>query len=105
MVQLLIDHGAEVDSVDDFGNTPLHDVSQGKYESQEDGVRTAQILLDHGADVNAMTESGITPLALVSESRNKRPKLAELLHKHAMNVNAVHREAECKLKSSWSLIK
>ena len=90
MVQLLIDHGAEVDSVDDFGNTPLHNVSQGKYEFQEDGVRAAQILLDHGADVNATTESGITPLASVS--RNERPKLAELLHEHAANVNAVHRD-------------
>ena len=86
IVQLLIDHSAEVDTVDDFGKTPLHNVSRGaEYESQEDGVRIAQLLLDHGADVNAKDRSGHTPLALVSESRNEKPKLAELLLEHAAN--------------------
>ena len=86
IVQVLIDHGAEVDAVDDFNKTPLHEVSQGKSESEEDGVRVARLLLDHGADVNAKERSGHTPLALVS--RNERPKLAELLLEHAANVDA-----------------
>ena len=81
IAQVLIDHRAEVDARDDFGETPLHNVSQGKYESQEDGVRTAQLLLDHGADANAYSNTCKTPLAFVSCS--ERPKLAELLLKHA----------------------
>ena len=94
-MQLLIDHGAEVDVVDDFGTTPLHNVSEGIYESQEDGVRIAQILLDHGADLHATTGSGNTPLDLLSQ--DKRPKLAELLHEHAAIIT-VMRETK-KLKS------
>ena len=86
IAKILIDHSAEVDAVDDFGKTPLHDLSQGIYESQEDGVRIAQLLLlDHGADVNAKSKAGVTPLALVS--RSERPKLAELFLEHAANVN------------------
>jgi ankyrin repeat protein len=86
IVRLLIDHGAEVDAVDDFGKTPLHDVTRGEYKSQDDGVRVARLLLDHGADVNAKARSGDTPLDLASIS--ERPKLAELFLEHAANVNA-----------------
>ena len=86
IVQLFIDHRAEVDPVDDLGKTPLHDVSRGKYESQEDGVRVAQLLLDHGADVNAKSKAGHTPLALAIQS--EKPKLAELFLEHTANVNA-----------------
>ena len=85
IVQVLIDHDAEVDAVDDFGKTPLHEVSQGIYESQEEGVRIAQLLLDHGADVNAKSSAGDTPLTFAS--RGERPKLAELLLEHAANIN------------------
>lgn len=87
IVQLLIDYGAEVDAVDNSGKTPLHDVSQGKYGSQEDGVCIAKLLLDRGADVNATTWDSLTPLALVFRNESQRPKLAELLIKHAANVD------------------
>ena len=87
VVQVLIDHTAEVDAVDDLGKTPLHDVLQGKYESQEDGVRIAQLLLGHGADVNAKSRAGTTPLTQAMASRKERPKLAELLLENPANVN------------------
>ena len=87
VVQVLIDHTAEVDAVDDLGKTPLHDVLQGMYESQEDGVRIAQLLLGHGADVNAKSRAGTTPLTQAMASRKERPKLAELLLEHPANVN------------------
>jgi ankyrin repeat protein len=77
IVRLLIAHNADVNAVDDLGKTPLHDVSRGVDESQENGIGVARLLLDHGADVNAKTRLGYTPLSLVSPSQ--RPKLAELL--------------------------
>jgi ankyrin repeat protein len=84
LVRLLIHHGAEVKAVDDFGMTPLHEVSKGNHESQENGVRVAQLLLDHGADVNAKTKFGYTPLALASNY--KMTKLANFLRESRMFV-------------------
>jgi len=72
--------------VDEFGETPLHDVSQGTYDFEEAGVGVARLLLEHGADVNAKVMFGSTPLDLVP--RSTRPKLAQLLLEHAANVNA-----------------
>ncbi|KAH9014860.1 ankyrin repeat-containing domain protein [Lactarius hengduanensis] len=86
IVQLLLDHGATADAVDDWGETPLHDVSKGEYDYEESGVDVARALLKHGADANTMSGSGKTPLDLVSRSR--RPKLAQLLFEHRVIVNA-----------------
>ena len=93
IVQILIGQSAEVDAVDDCGKTPLHDLSRGRYESEEDGVRIALLLLDHGADVNAKSRTGDTPLTFAS--RSERPKLAELFLEHAANVNVQRSNQVC----------
>jgi ankyrin repeat protein len=67
IVRLLLDHGADLDAATrNMGNKPLHQVSYGKYRSQEDGVRVAQLLFDRGADVNARRKNDRTPLHLAS---------------------------------------
>ena len=43
IVQLLLANGAKVDGVDNIGETPLHRLSKGKYESEEDGVSVARL--------------------------------------------------------------
>ncbi len=53
IAQLLLDHGVKVDAKNDQGETPLHLVSQGKYDSPHDGVHVAELLLECGTDVNA----------------------------------------------------
>ncbi len=58
MCQLLIDHGADLNTRDEEGNTPLHlcfaDFSDDNY--------LAEILLQAGADPNAVNQAGQTPL-------------------------------------------
>lgn len=51
----LIERGADVNDVDDTGNTPLHLV-------RPRGAATAAVLLDAGAEVDAADENGVTPL-------------------------------------------
>ena len=76
IARLLLDHGANVGAKDEFGRTPLHDVSHGVYSPEEAGIGVARLLLERGADMNAKTRSGETPLDFVS---NRDPKLAQLL--------------------------
>ncbi|KAH9061940.1 ankyrin repeat-containing domain protein [Lactarius vividus] len=84
IVRLLLDCGAKVDAVDDWGETPLHDVSKGEYDHEEVGVDVARVLLEHGANVNIKSRSGKTPLDLVS--RRRRPELTRLLE-HRVRIH------------------
>ena len=58
-MQLLIQHGADVNARDNGNSTPLH------LASRWGGVESVQLLVQHGADVNARDEDDSTPLHLV----------------------------------------
>ena len=60
MVQLLIEHGADVTAKDKALSTPLH------LASSQGSVKSVQLLIEHGADVAAQDESHKTPLHLAS---------------------------------------
>ncbi len=60
MVELLLDHGADVDAADTSGNTPLMGLC---FKGHADLAAT---LLDRGADANARNGSGATPLMLAA---------------------------------------
>jgi ankyrin repeat protein len=62
IARVLLNHGAQADAKNNRGETPLHEVSHGEYESQADGVGLAQLLLARGVDVNAQDNEGLTPL-------------------------------------------
>ena len=81
------DHGAEVDALNDLGNTPLHSVSQGEYKSQEDGARVAQLLLERGADVYTPDKNHSTPLHAASYFG--RLEITQLLINHGAEVDAL----------------
>jgi ankyrin repeat protein len=71
IVRLLLDHGADIEAAwGDMGEKPLHQVTYGKYRSQDDGVRVAQLLLDRGADVNTRRKDHWTPLHHASHFGN-----------------------------------
>ncbi len=71
IMQLLLDHGADVNVSDDAGSTPLHHscrITYGRLE-ERGTVEGARLLLDHGASIDAINKSGHTPfeVALLAE--------------------------------------
>jgi len=59
-LEFLIARGAEVNSRDTHGRTPLHYAIRGN-------LKLAQRLLERGADLNALDERGQTPIAAAAE--------------------------------------
>ncbi len=86
LAQLLLEHGADVNSQDRYNVTPLH------VASCKDLFELARMFLDHGANPNSKGNKGQTPLhSLVKHSRNFSSSglgLAQLLLKHGADVNA-----------------
>lgn len=79
-MQLLLEHGANVDVKDKWGRTPLH------CASSEGRDITMQFLIDHGADVNIKNGAGRTPLDCAM--RNRDIWIMRLLLDHGAKVNA-----------------
>jgi len=85
-VEFLIREGFEVDSRNEFGDTPLIDVvSIGE-------TQTAEVLLRNGADPNA--ESDTKDCVLFCAIRSGVPKLVEMLLKHGASVGYVNNTGE-----------
>jgi ankyrin repeat protein len=83
IVQLLIQHGADVTARDDNCSTPLHLAS-----SRECG-KTVKLLLTQGADINAQDGTHSTPLHLAASSHLAlKGNVVHLLLIHGANVDA-----------------
>jgi ankyrin repeat protein len=59
MTTLLLAHGADVNSADDAGWTPLHWAATIDFKN----VQLVEMLVARGANVNAKAKDGSTPLA------------------------------------------
>ena len=70
----------------DQGETPLHLVSRGEYNSPNDGVRVAELLLDRGTDVNPQDKVGWTPLH--SASYYGKPEIIRVLLDRGAEIKA-----------------
>lgn len=81
IIMHLLDSGANVESNDKKGNTPLH------YAALEGNVRILQLLLDRGA--NLETKCGDGKPALHNAAQRLRPEAVQLL---------LDRGADCKVK-------
>jgi ankyrin repeat protein len=77
MVQLLLEHGADVSSTDSLGCTPLH-------RPHDEAV--ALLLLQHGADTSARDNDGETPLD--TAARRGHEAVAKVLLQHGADVSA-----------------
>ena len=85
--QLFLEHGAEVNKLNPFNETPLHIAIRWKQ------FKLAEFLLKHGADSNAEDAIGSTPMHVLSvaeiENENKDNVLyfARVLLEHGAEVN------------------
>ncbi|MCF7957956.1 MAG: ankyrin repeat domain-containing protein [Phycisphaerae bacterium] len=61
LVELLLDHHANVNQVSDSGNTALH------YAMEKGQAAVAKLLIDNGADVGICNQAGKTPLEMTKE--------------------------------------
>lgn len=87
VLEALIDLGADVNSRDDYGSSPLMSAVR-----QPDGYRLAQLLLHHGASVRARTESGFTALHAAAASKEADVRTIELLLAQGLDVNVGDRQ-------------
>ena len=85
MVQLLLDHGADVTQVNEKGSLPLHEAASGNAFAGDSKYRAnemIQSLIEHGADVNQKNAKGQTALMLACKSARKETVIF-LLNKNA----------------------
>jgi len=73
IMQLLLNQGADVNSRDNGGCTPLHyssfaPVERGMFGYTTGTVEGSRLLLEHGADIQAKDNEGKTPLQLALEN-------------------------------------
>ena len=93
VVQLLLDHGADVHARDSCDGTPLHSASAWDYARI--GGSVVRLLLEHGAKINAQRSSGCSPLHLAVQSGNER--MVQLLLECGADVNARDNNARTPL--------
>jgi ankyrin repeat protein len=90
LVTLLIARGADANSKESDGDTPLI------WALKADSVDSATLLLQHGADANARDKDGWTPLMFAALYVGT-PDVAKLLIDHRADVNAKNRKGESVL--------
>jgi ankyrin repeat protein len=83
VTQVLLDHGANAKLETEKGETALHLVSRGEYDSEEHGVSVARLLLERGVDVNAQDK--VTRTSLHWAAFKWRVEVAQVLLDHGAN--------------------
>ena len=79
IVSLLIENGADVNSIDNGGKTPLMDALDNRWTGYPHNPEVVSLLLDAGAEVNACNDNGWTPLMYASRSCCPKPEIIMLL--------------------------
>ena len=83
-VQLLLNHGVDVNASNRSGTTALHAAVERR------DVEIIATLLQHNADVDARDEQQATPLSLaVSQGQTASTEVVEILLKNGANVDVL----------------
>jgi ankyrin repeat protein len=85
MVHEWLNQGANPNAENSRGETALHLVSRGQFDSQECGVSVVQLLLGRSANVNATDKGQISPLHLACYYG--RLEIVRVLLNHCARVN------------------
>ena len=79
VVKVLIEHGADIHTADDFGWTPLHSAAYSGHK------KLVKLLLDKGSDPNRRTKDESTPLHIAARHGHKG--IVQLLLIRGANAN------------------
>jgi len=87
VLRVLLAHGADVNSRNERGDTPLHSLAEGCYDNDNNEfIRDIlRILLTNGAYLNAEDDYGFTPLHVAAIMR--KAAMAELLIENGADRN------------------
>jgi ankyrin repeat protein len=92
---VLLDRGANADTVNNMGENALHVVSRGEFDSQEQGVGIARLLLQRGLYVHAKDDNNNTPLHSAAFSGTL--EIARVLLDHGANANVKNKQGRTPL--------
>jgi ankyrin repeat protein len=85
IIEMLLDHGANTEAVDEEGRTPLL-ITSFAGSDEVDRVAIVDMLLQHGANTEAVDKEGKTPLILALHQKHQG--IVDILIDHGANVNA-----------------
>mgnify|MGYP000287744902 CR=1 FL=1 len=100
IAEQLVSHGAFIDSMDVFHNTPLHYASSNYHlyyypynTKRSNHLKLIKLLIDHGALVHARNVDGWTPLHYACQG-SRSPENVKYLIDHGADVNSQDRHGD-----------
>jgi len=88
LIKLLLEKGADVNSRDRSGATPLHEATRRGYKE------IVELLIENNAEINAVDNEGMTPLDYASSDDPQVQAVYEILRRHGGKTSGRQRKFE-----------